>query len=123
MKDHHKMLVWYCKGMYQWEPGSARAYPIDDNSCGTEKISDMSKAKWRSCTGEKDTEENEIYEGDIVEYKIFPGDERIMKGIIEFKSGCFSISNRGLLFGFLSPHRGLKIIGNIHQNPELLEIK
>ena len=74
-------------------------------------------------TGLKDKNGKEIYEGDIVTLN---GEwEEIEHGdcsIVTFENGCFRVGNgyENEAGSYLSDWR---IIGNIHENPELLEVK
>ena len=81
-------------------------------------------------TGLKDKTGKEIYEGDIVEYRYykgFSGIENIKVGKIEFIDGRFGFfeyyqSTDDYYFNTEDLSATL-IIGNIYENPELLEIK
>lgn len=70
------------------------------------------------CTGVKDKNGKEIYEGDIVEYKtIYEWDKKpIKRAKIVFENGMFSSA------GVIMDLSRSKIIGNIWENPELLEV-
>ncbi len=73
-------------------------------------------------TGLKDCTGRKIYEGDIAqwkEYDICSGAGRTYRGRVEFHNGLFRIGSF-LLYNLVSK-RGFKIIGNIYENPELLE--
>ena len=73
-------------------------------------------------TGLKDRDGKEIYEGDIVRWQ----DEEYPDGVtryvrdfyeaIEFHHGAFQLLAH-------SPSEEFEVIGNIHENPELLEAK
>ena len=86
-------------------------------------------------TGLKDKNNKPIFEGDIVtwstvEYSEYKGNTspKFIKEII-CKKGCFQTTNGCKLFNFakddmsgiLNNIADLEIIGNIHENPELIE--
>ena len=71
-------------------------------------------------TGLTDIEGKEIYEGDIAE------DENSIRRIIQYYDGCFKFHSEPLsnyLIDKFNPVRklSLKVIGNIHDNPELIK--
>lgn len=68
------------------------------------------------CIGVKDTDENEIFESDFVE------DEHGRINLVKFKEGLFLIGNWNS-HGFMNAFTEFKVIGNIYENPELLEVK
>lgn len=68
------------------------------------------------CTGLKDKNGKLIYEGDIVNYSCLPGYSDIYA--CTFNRGGFLIG--GLLIS--NTHLKSEVIGNIYENPELLEV-
>ncbi|QYU58191.1 YopX family protein [Weissella confusa] len=77
-------------------------------------------------TGLKDKELKEIYEGDIVqlwhEGYGYMGEEATtdVTSVIKFVNGAYWLDNEPL---YAYPDDDLEVIGNIHENPELLEVK
>lgn len=73
-------------------------------------------------TGLKDKNGKEIYEGDIIKYKIYPDSniEYIDKVFFREESGAFMTGDKYNI-RTLDLTDSLEAIGNIHENPELLE--
>jgi len=75
-------------------------------------------------TGFKDKNLTKIYEGDIVR---FGKDEEIYRFVISFKNGCFNAIDEkecNIMPITLFEHsENYTILGNIHENPELLDWK
>lgn len=79
-------------------------------------------------TGLKDKHGKEIYENDILKHS---DDDRLLSWLVLFKDGCFGIRNIGIdgtmnhaeFYAINSPYYFIdrEIIGNVHQNPELLK--
>ena len=73
-------------------------------------------------TGLRDKHGIDIYEGDIIEFLDFSGGSIFStqpKTICEIKWGKAGYNLPG--YGFIFAGNDCKVVGNIHENPELLE--
>lgn len=91
----------------------------DDNICAGHQYSrDLCNLKIMQFTGLLDCEGNEIYEGDIVRIHHYEG---YGLSTINFIEGRWCCTDAEPLYEYNSA--SLKIIGNIFENPELMENK
>ena len=69
---------------------------------------------WQQYTGLKDKTAKEIYEGDVVK-------EWHTNYEVQFNDGAFRFKGSGVKDGHILSPKLIEIIGNIYENPELLQ--
>ncbi|MHA3066594.1 YopX family protein [Lacticaseibacillus saniviri] len=80
-------------------------------------INHNAKIKFMQFSGVKDVFDKEIYEGDIVTFDTTCGNAG--NYVVKLDKGTFEPLDEMTL----ATSRNLKVIGNIYQNPELVEVK
>ena len=73
------------------------------------------------CTGLKDTNGKLIYEGDILRYT-YDWREEIKPVVFDTISACYGVEIcKDFILPFANNLSNIEVIGNIHENPELLK--
>ena len=89
---------------------------------------DEDEIELMQCTGIKDIKEKEIYEGDIIQYFSPIIDKKPIKNSVYYRHGSYRCLQSGA-FGPIDIQTvfqcfmNVEVIGNLYQNPELLEDK
>jgi uncharacterized phage protein (TIGR01671 family) len=110
---------------------SVEYYPIENmDSAMGDQLAKLSDTIWGAdnsplmqFTGLLDRDIREAYEGDIVE--IYSCGAPIFRSVVTFEIGVFGVvdsrnSIGPIKFRNLSYYEGFRVLGNIHENPELL---
>lgn len=112
-KDNAK---WVTGDLMQWNDETVRicVYNGDDEKTATTVIPETVG----QCIGLKDKNGKWIFENDIVTMPAYRGGRN--KSVVYFKNGKFAVDGSNYDFKDICP-RNMEVIGNIHDNPELLE--
>ena len=126
MNDRFRFRVWdksFCRMIYNifffWKENTITVYELHKDA--SKSYLPNSHIVLEQCTGLKDKNGRLIYEGDIVEYTFYAnralygnyGDYKY-KGVIRRETNGFNTESYA---------DKIEVIGNIHENPELLEDK
>ncbi|MGE6602616.1 YopX family protein [Lysinibacillus fusiformis] len=115
--------------IFSYPENEAHYYNLQ-NGCGS-STDGSGTYELMQYTGLKDKHGKEIYEGDIVEYNDFNSlrtgghaEDKIIVGKVAFSCGMWMVEENNCghdLYEGLVNDEELEIIGNIYENPELLE--
>lgn len=97
------------------EAGKNNAYPVDPETVGQYTVDPETVGQY---TGLRDKNENKIFEGDIVRY-------HDMYFVVRWLDSWarFMLASKDEMINLLDASQLRKIVGNIYDNPELIEDK
>jgi len=120
-----KFRAWNGRAMDDYPFDAFNDYALEDGRlchvCGpdSEPYTQPSKSILMQYTGLTDKNGKEIYEGDVLVLRAVWGG---FQSEVIFKDGFFGMKDRSFIYPLYDSWRdSLKVVGNIYENPELLE--
>ncbi|NVT47828.1 hypothetical protein HXC78_11940 [Listeria monocytogenes] len=118
--------VWVCGNLsiLKKKIGNVAAGSYISNSAGEPFAYKVRPETVGQYTGLKDKNGKKIFEGDIVEIDVHDHlDWNVIKGKVIFLEGAWLVTDSGsFAIPLWSEINEIKVIGNIHENPELMEV-
>ena len=109
----------------EWHYGDLLSWPIIRSFNGLNyEYKEVAADTVGQFTGLKDCEGREIYEGDIVRFELPPmvlTNEKTTVGAVVYEYGQFLVIIHAMRFTIFSVINDCTVIGNIYDNPKLLE--
>lgn len=124
MEDRFRFRAWNkIKQSYDYDIQECKKIPLSNSNkekcfaCFQSYLDNQDVLKIEQCTGLKDKNGKLIYEGDIVRADSRVYNVEALTLVIRFHNGAFMAGDRFIDNNSIF----MNIIGNIHENPELLE--
>ena len=129
MQDRYKYRVWdkNLKVMYPVWCLTPYGAVVDDLNIAKREIS-FNDCEVMQCTGLKDKDGKLIYEGDILKIYTTWKARPYYYAIVKWKHNRYKFQKigKGVFLGDIAPLKvflNSEVVGNIYENPELLEVK
>lgn len=114
---------WIIGDLVDTDPNDGAAIQYYDEEDGW-MVDNVNEESLGQFTGIKDVNGTEIYEGDIIEVTLQYNKETVStyKAVVGMKEGAFGFGNKQGFAPFYGQiHENFKVVGNIFDNPEMLE--